>query len=210
MERINKNKEKVYDTKYLEEMEQMKRDDIKLVKSGEPSELFDTDLRLREGKDYEGDTFMVDSFPIIIHQLSFRDLRRATREGMKVLDHSEIGKQMLDASRVEANKNEEKSFTFEEKLTLEEITDIEDSWLLFFTLRDGKHPKFTGHYDNDKEWFERLPNVEEFISTIRKVNGLNNEKNDVPSGEDAVKSFRDDQYRPRVKEGTDINGVSFI
>lgn len=201
--KMKPDEKKEYDIAALKTLERIKQADISLVESIEPSEMLDMDLRLRNGKDHEDDKFIIDGIEIIIHQLSFIHLRVATRESMKKLDGTELGKKLVNSMRVESKKDEYE-LSFSEKLDIESMTDIEDSWLIFFTLKEGKHPRIIGDYEVDKKYFEYLPEAEALITEIRRVNGLSGgNQSPVPSGEDAVKSFHDDRLGSGIEGGVD-------
>ena len=183
------------DMKYLEEMERLKAQDVKKVVSGEPSEVLDVEIRLREGLARKGDAFKLNGIDTYIPQLSFIDIQRATREGIKMFDKTEIGKRVLYENRRAMDKAELISMsTFEERQVLRDMSDVEDLWLAFFALRDAKYPKITGDFKKDRLVIEYLPRaeIEEYIEKVRRFNGMETSNSESPSVEDDVKSFRDD------------------
>lgn len=191
-----KEPEMKYDTKYLDAMEEFQVEDKQRVVTKEPSDVLGVEIRLREGYRHVGDKFKLDGIEICIPQLSFLDVRKATREGIKIFDKTEIGKKLLYSKRRVKDSDELFSLmSFEERQTMRDMTDIEDLWLVYFTLRDAKHPKVCGDFNKDRCWIEYLPRdqLESLIETIRKFNGLEPSNSALPSGEDDVKSFRDDR-----------------
>lgn len=183
------------DTKYLDEVERMGNEDKQTVTSKQPSEIIDVELRLREGSKHKGDKFTLDGVEIYIPQLSFLDIRRATREGVKIFDRTELGKKILYSKRRVKEVDELLSMmSFEERQVMREMTDIEDLWIAWFALRDVKYPKITGDFQKDKCWVEYLPRaeLEQFIEKLRRHNGMESSNSDNPSGEEDLKSFRAD------------------
>ena len=192
------------DTKYLDAVEKVRETDIKKVTRNEPSEVLDVEIRLREGNRHKGDEFVLDGEKTIIPQLSFLDVRRATREGLKIFDKTELGKRILYEKRRAMNKDEAIAMdSWEERQVLAELSDVEDIWLAWFALRDAKYSKITGDFSKDRCWIEYLPRneIEEYITKIRRFNGMENPKTDTPSGEDDVKSFRDDEVGGGIPGG---------
>jgi hypothetical protein len=196
----------VYDTKYLDEMDRLQTEDVKTVIRNQPSEVLDVEIRLRDGYRHKGDKFVLDGIEIYIPQLSFLDIRRATREGIKIFGKTDVGKKILYSKRQIKDEDELLSMTsFEERQVMREMTDIEDLWLAWFALRDIKHPKISGDFSRDRCWIEYLPRVdlENFINKLRQFNGM--EKLETPSGEDDIKSFPDDGLGNGIPRGDDKN-----
>ncbi|MFW9882486.1 MAG: hypothetical protein ACFFG0_56205 [Candidatus Thorarchaeota archaeon] len=180
------------DFSYVNEVMKEKEKDIVINQSMEPSELINVELRLREGRNYDDDVFILKGNEIKIPQLSFIDIRKANRKGLSIYDKTKIGKKILYLKRNGATQKEitelRETFTFEDELSLQEMTDIEDLWLVFFALRDIGYPNITGDFEKDKNIIEFLPRkeIEEYITKLRRFNGLSGN----PSGEDDVKGFR--------------------
>lgn len=195
-------------TKYLDAMEKQMETDIKTVVSKEPSEVLNVEIRLREGYRHKGDKFTLDGEETYIPQLSFLDIRRATREGLKIFDKTEIGKRILYEKRRAVNADEISAMTtWEERQVMREMSDIEDLWLAWFALRDVKYTKITGDFSKDRCWIEYLPldEIEAYIEKVRKFNGMDNSKSDKPSGEEDLKSFRDDNVGGGIPLGDGKN-----
>ncbi len=136
---------------------------------------------------------------VYIPQLSFLDLRKARREAMKLVDKSETGKKILMALDSSIPDDEEigEISDWDRKMFWDELLDHEDLWLAFLALKEVKHPKITGDFNEDRNWIEFTPDIQDFIYRIKFFNGLETERN--PSGVDAVKSFR----RDGLLEGTE-------
>jgi hypothetical protein len=193
MERI-KEKPKI-DTSALDAVMDLKKADIERATNREPSTVIDTDLRLREGAGYKGDVIEVEGVKVVIPQLTFIQVRKANREGLKSLDGKPIGKKVLLAIRSEAKLDEQVGDSLEETAQIAEMTDIEDLWFMFYALVESKHPKVTGDFVKDRPYLERIKNAEELIKAIRRFNGLSSE------GVEDVKFFRDDGLRITIKDG---------
>jgi len=83
------------------------------------------------------------------------------------------------------------------------MSDIEDLWLAWFALRDAKYSKVTGDFAKDRCWIEYLPRdeIENYIEKVRRFNGMENTVSGNPSGEDDVRSFRDDKVGGGIPGG---------
>jgi len=195
MQRIPETPKKL-DTSALDAVMALKKEDIDRATNREPSTVIDVDLRLREGAKYKGDEMEIDGVKIYIPQLTFLQLRKANREAMKSLDGKPIGKKVLLAIRSEAKLDEKIDDTIEETVQIAEMSDIEDLWLMFYSLVESKHPKITGEFTKDRPYLERIRNAEEFITAIRRFNGLSEE------GVNDMKYFRDHGLRGAAKDGT--------
>jgi hypothetical protein len=203
---------KEYDMSVMEKVGKIKDDAINLNQSIKPSDMVSTEIRIREGSDHDEDTFSIDGVEIIIQQLTFIQLRKAEREGYKTLDDTDLGKKLNLVNRTEANLDVDLGkLTWKESLAIEEINDIQDLWLAYFTLVEGKHPRISGDTKKDLHYVEHLKpsEIEELIKRIRFVNGLPKSWKDVddatPSGEDVLRGFHDDQQSGGVKVGDGEN-----
>lgn len=189
------------DTSALDAVMALKKEDIDRATNREPSTVIDVDLRLREGSTYKGDAIEVDGVKVVIPQLTFIQVRKANREGLKSLDGKPIGKKVLLAIRSEAKLDEQVGDSLEEAAQIAEMSDIEDLWFMFYALVESKHPKVTGDFVKDRPYLERIKNAEELIKAIRRFNGLSEE------GVNDVKFFRDDGLRLPVKDGASAAAV---
>lgn len=180
-----------YDTKYIDAIEDLKEKEDKQIESMEPSEIASIDLRLREGSEYNGDTMMFAGKEIKIPQLSFIEVRKANREGLKIFDKTDIGKRILNGNRASISNEEFNSlFSFSDIQCMKDMTDVEDLWLMFFALNKIKYPGMNNDFEKDKDVILSISrfDVESFIQNLRRVNGL--PVDGLPSGEDAMSSFR--------------------
>lgn len=184
------------DTSALDAVMALKKEDIDRATNREPSTVIDVDLRVREGSEYKGDVIEVDGVNVIIPQLTFIQVRKANREGLKSLDGKPIGKKVLLAIRSEAKLDEQVGDSIEETVQIAEMSDIEDLWFMFYALVESKHPKVTGNFVKDRPYLEKIKNAEDLIKAIRRFNGLSEE------GVNDVKFFRDNGLRVTAQDGT--------
>ena len=133
MQRIKEPPKDDLDFKYIKEAERIRKKEEDRSLSIEPSELPSIELRLREGSDYKGDEFEFDGEMIFIPQLSFLEIRKANREGMKIFDKTDLGKRILMIKRTDTISRQEAldKITHAEEMSMMEMTDIEDLWLVF-------------------------------------------------------------------------------
>jgi hypothetical protein len=190
------------DTSALDIVEDMKRNDIKLNQSLDPSEILEIDLRLREGKKYKEDGFLLNGDEFQVVQLSFINVRKAHRNALRTADGTPLGKKILYVMRTEAKNDDDiGELTLTDYLDIQNMSDVEDLWLIYYTLKESGHPIGQCDFEGARKYIEHIGDVEQLIHKIRKVNGLSDSKldDDTPSGEDVLKSFRNDSVRKDVK-----------
>lgn len=182
------------DTSSLDAAMKIKEQQINDGLSSTPDKIIETELKIREGKGFKGETYEVDGVKIRIPQLSVIHLRRATREGLKEIASTILGKKIIYAMRHKADQDDDIDLSFSENLELQSATDIEDAWLVVFALRDVKHPKMTMDDEKDFEYVGYLKNFDDLVRKIREHNGI-------LEGANEVKFFRDHESRDVPQEG---------
>jgi hypothetical protein len=194
-------------TAALDKVLEMMNDDEKIISKTSPTLLVETDLRLREGVEYTGDVFTFDGVGITIPQLTFIQVRKSQRQAFIAFEDKKLLKKIFELVRKLKKPDEKLPLTFEEELKIGDINDVEDLWLIHFALLESGHPKVLRDFEENRKWFERVSGVEDFLSKLKIVNGLNEENSDTPSGEEVIKSFHHVDLRSDVEKTSEVKPV---